>query len=903
MKPTHEFGGARPARAADFEQVLDHFDQAWRGPTPPTIQAFAASWRAEPGNDPSGHRRLLEELVKIDLEYRWQRQMRLEADAGPAGGPMLEDYVRCYPELGPCQQLSPALIGSEYRARQLWGCHPNHQEYFRRFPRQQSKLLAFLHAVDAELAAEFSRGPQVTPDGDRSAAADTPVPITSVADLLAALKHLPLLSSAQLSKLRNSHRQFTDSRMLARELLQRGWLTPFQVNLLLLGRGPELIVGPYVLLERLGEGGTGQVFKARHQRMERIAALKLIRKELLADPEVVQRFYREVAVTSQLDHPNIVHAYDAGPIATPLPLEGQRGVRGHFLAMAYVEGIDLSRLVKQAGPLPVLQACEFICQAACGLSHAHQRGLVHRDIKPSNLLLAGLPSHGGGLGTVKILDFGLARLQRNPVDGLAPEAAGADDRTQTLTPPSGVMMGTPDYVSPEQALDFHQADIRADIYSLGCTFFYLLTGRPPFDGGTVVQKLWKHQQAPPPPLERFRTDVPPGPAQALHKMLAKRPEDRYQTPAEVVAALAGFDGGLPTPIQAASPRRRFLQRGAAGLVLASGAAIAWRLLGPADPKNAPATRGDHRWQYDAPVRRLVFSPDSNLVYSAGDDDIVFAQNRTSGERQAAIHLRDKERMPNPNCQSLALDGKTVAAGMAARGEGIAKIWNLATKEEVKTLQGHSVISNFRIIALSPEGKALASAGGTGGRTVKLVNLTTGRYSSPSLEPGVGTVLAFAFSADSKVLAVAGEDRLIMLFDLTLDAKQTSLAAERLSLKGHAGAVRAVAFSPNGRTLASGGADKTVRLWDSATGKLLLTLEPADVGTINAVAFSPDNRMLAAAGADRQIRLWDVASGRLVRGAWEAHTQAVLALAFAPDGSCLASGGEDRNLCLWQLPRE
>src|SRR5262249_43210139 len=154
---------------------------------------------------------------------------------------------------------------------------------------------------------------------------------------------------------------------------------------LLQGRGRELLVGPYLILERLGEGGAGQVFKARHRKMDRTVALKVIRKELLTDAEVVGRFYREIQVLSQLDHPNVVHAYDAGPITVPLCLGEALGatggdVRGAFLAMEYVEGTDLGRLVKQGGPLPVAQACEYIRQASVGLQHAHERGLVHRDI-------------------------------------------------------------------------------------------------------------------------------------------------------------------------------------------------------------------------------------------------------------------------------------------------------------------------------------------------------------------------------------------------------------------------------------------------------------------------------------------------------------------------------------------
>ena len=376
------------------------------------------------------------------------------------------------------------------------------------------------------------------------------MPPGPVAPFLEALRDHSLLTPAQHDEVtRRLAPQMTDPRVLARHLLQQGWLTPYQVNQLFLGKGAELVMAPYLLLERLGEGGTGQVFKARHQQMHRIVALKLIRPELLTDPEVVQRFYREVQVLSQLSHPNVVHAYDAGPIGAT-----------HFLVMEYVEGTDLSQLVKRNGPLAVDRACNYIRQAACGLAHAHEKGLVHRDIKPSNLLLTGNGERGtrnendGGStfhvprsALVKILDLGLARLRQ-----------GADGEiTSTLTPvgSGSVTMGTPDYLAPEQALDFHQVDIRADIYSLGCTFFYLLTGQPPFPGGSMAQKLMRHQQVPPPPLGKFRTDVPPGVEAVLQRMLAKRPGDRFQTPGELATSLAESRRLRGTGIRADPPHR------------------------------------------------------------------------------------------------------------------------------------------------------------------------------------------------------------------------------------------------------------------------------------------------------------------------------------------------------------
>jgi hypothetical protein len=298
----------------------------------------------------------------------------------------------------------------------------------------------------------------------------------------------------------------------------------------------------------------GVVYKAEHRLMERPVALKVIDRSLTDKPAVVERFRREVKAAGQLNHPNIVHAYDADQAGD-----------SHFLVMEFVEGTTLARLVEQQGPLPVSQACDYIRQAALGLQRAHEHGMVHRDIKPHNLMRT--PQ-----GQVKILDFGLARLVSEAASALSP--AGDDFSSDTgvsrhLTQ-MGVVMGTADYMAPEQATDAHAADIRADIYSLGCTLYYLLTGRTPFPDGTVLDKLLAHGQRTPKPLSDFRTDVPAALARVVERMMAKDPARRYQTPAEVAAALQPFVAAPP-------PWRRWLRYAAAlllvGTVIAAAAII------------------------------------------------------------------------------------------------------------------------------------------------------------------------------------------------------------------------------------------------------------------------------------------------------------------------------------------
>jgi serine/threonine-protein kinase len=341
------------------------------------------------------------------------------------------------------------------------------------------------------------------------------VPVTSVESLLALLRTSPLLDGGQLAELAAIQGNYGEARDLARELLKRNWLTAFQVNQLFRGKGDELVLGSYVLLEKLGEGGMGAVYKARNWKLNKLVALKLIRRQRLEDPSALRRFQREIRAAAHLDHPNIVRAFDADEV---------NGT--HFLVMEYVEGADLARLVQKHGPLPVELACDFVRQAALGLQHAFERGLVHRDVKPANLLL--VPADLSRTGTIKILDMGLARVG---------PGEGAEELSSAVTQ-EGTVMGTPDYIAPEQALESHTVDVRADLYSLGCTFYFLLTGRVPFPGGNFLKKINRHQFEVPPAVEGLRPAVPPALAGVVRKLMAKRPEDRFQTPAELVAALA-----------------------------------------------------------------------------------------------------------------------------------------------------------------------------------------------------------------------------------------------------------------------------------------------------------------------------------------------------------------------------
>ncbi len=301
------------------------------------------------------------------------------------------------------------------------------------------------------------------------------------------------------------------SEKLMERLVEDKVVTEYQARKFLAGQASDIAFGDYLVIRELGQGGMGTVLLARHRRMDREVAIKILPVISLGSQDAVARFYQEVKVAAKLKHPNIVHAYDAGD---------HRGF--HYLVMEYVEGHDLARVLQQLGPVPAAMAVDYIIQAAHGLEYAHSKGIVHRDVKPSNLLL-------DDEGTVKVLDMGLARI------GNSGEAS-----LQLTT--TGQVMGTVDYMSPEQAEDTREADHRSDIYSLGCTLYRLVSGAGPFSRDTVVKTILAHRESPIPNLEPM---ADPSVAQLnpiFQRMVAKRPEDRYQSISELLQDLKQVSG-------------------------------------------------------------------------------------------------------------------------------------------------------------------------------------------------------------------------------------------------------------------------------------------------------------------------------------------------------------------------
>lgn len=302
------------------------------------------------------------------------------------------------------------------------------------------------------------------------------------------------------------------SRSLLEHFVASGRLTNWQAAKLQDGRHKGFFLGSYRLMNRLGAGGMSTVYLAEHVHMRQLRALKVLPRHRVGDSSYLERFYREARAAAALDHPNVVHAYDVGCD------EGT-----HYLVMEYVEGSDLQKVVARRGVLSYESTADVIRQTAEGLAHAHKAGVIHRDIKPANLLLD--PS-----GIVKILDMGLARHTAEESEKQASLTQLHDEN----------VIGTTNYLAPEQALHSHSADARSDLYSLGCTMYYLLTGLPPFSTGTVAERLMAHIHQKPEPVAKHRPNVPESLAKICLKLLEKKPDDRFQSAEELAAVLKAW---------------------------------------------------------------------------------------------------------------------------------------------------------------------------------------------------------------------------------------------------------------------------------------------------------------------------------------------------------------------------
>jgi tRNA A-37 threonylcarbamoyl transferase component Bud32 len=594
----------------------------------------------------------------------------------------------------------------------------------------------------------------------------------------------------------------------------------------------------YRLVRLLGEGGMGAVYEAEHRVMQRVVALKVIRQTITSNPAAVERFRREVRAAARLSHPNIVTTYDAEDVGAT-----------QFLVMEYVQGITLGRLVKERGRLPAAEACEYIRQAALGLQHAHERGMVHRDVKPENLIRT-------AEGALKVLDFGLATLTAERSSG------GLTD--------SNVLMGTPDYMAPEQAEDPRTADSRADIYSLGCTLYYLLTGKVPFAAATPVLKILAHREEPPPSVLAARPETPPALARIVTRMLAKKPQDRYQSPGDVAAALETFcrsETGRQGEKETGSKKAWWIAAGLLLLGLVAAAAVVYHI---------------HTDTGELIVR--TESDDVEVVVKQGGKVVRLVDAKSNAEitlvlRSGAYEL---ELLGAPKGLKLTLDKATLKRGekVLARIERVAQPDAKVEKAPVRVgefLRFEPHANGANCIAFSEDGKRVFSGGADG--VIHVSSAATGKLEF-SLRGHTSAVQSLAVHPDGLHLASGGADHTLRIWDLT--------ARKQLhKLTNSSPTCWYCAISPDGKKLVGSCDDSGFRIWDFTAGAPLGSF---DMFQVNAVAFAGNDRV-AAAGSDCVARLWDVKSHRVIH-TLKGHESWVRGLAVSVDGAMAVTASGD-----------
>jgi len=599
----------------------------------------------------------------------------------------------------------------------------------------------------------------------------------------------------------------------------------------LFGNEDVPILPEYEILAKLGRGGMGVVYKARRRQDDRIVALKVIRKDRLQHEDAVRRFRREAQAMARLSHPNIVQVFTAD----------QAGDL-HYLVMEYIDGLNLDQLVAKQGPQPIPRTIDFLRQAALGLQHALERGLVHRDVKPSNLMVTPAPpppdqdQRAARYGcVVKLLDMSVARLL---------QWAGQPDSLSTLTQ-GGAVIGTADYVAPEQLEDPRRADIRSDLYSLGCSFYFILTGQVPFPGNSLVAKLDQQRWQTPTSIHQLRDNVPPALVTIIQRLMAKNPRDRFRTPGELVQALEQM------------PRSGF----ASAPPLTTFPAIA-KLTG-----------------HENTIWSLAWSADGSKLISGGKD-----RGARLWDVAAARQLRMFHGFNQDVRAVTFLPGNDRAA--LAVGAGI-RLVDLGTGQELLRLTGHTAA--VKCLLAAPDGKRLYSAGED--RAVRAWELPTGRdvqrFSRHTAE-----VTSLALVPPDGPLFSAGRDAVLRSWDL----RSGQLARE---IPSGGAAILALALSVDGRFLLTAHFDTLIRLWDVATGRELRRFL-GHKQMVAAVAFLPDGERFLSAGHDGTVRVWDLETG-VEHAHLEGATAPLHTLALSPDAKTVAAAGADKTIYLWNVP--
>ncbi len=606
---------------------------------------------------------------------------------------------------------------------------------------------------------------------------------------------------------------------------------------------PETIVrdamaSQYEIQKELGRGGMAIVYKAVQESLGRPVALKVLPQGLTHDEKLLERFHREARSAAMLNHPHIVTIFDEGEM---------NGV--HYMAMEYLTGRDLHEILQEGGPLPPEEAVALIAPVAEALGYAHTKDTVHRDVKSSNVMVT-------DVGRPVLMDFGIAYAS-----------------TESRLTQTGTVLGTPEYMSPEQARG-NEVDPRSDLYSLGVVLYETVTGTLPHTGGhpmSVVYKVLHESYAPP---SNHNPDCPPWLEQIIAKLLMKDADDRYQTGQDVADALKAKDPGEEVPVPQGGGDNGSVSNGGGG-------------RGGNGSADAPATQvyrpGDE-------------SPESAPQPAATSTETATAEAETSGPAGNAQTQRQRLHIVRSldgnadwvNAVSFSPDGQFALSGAE---DNSVKLWEVVTGRQIQTFTG--LESQPISVALSPDGSYLVSESSNG--HVRLWDVDSGK-AIRTFERHSEAVLAATFSPNGKhVLSGCGEAGTLRLWE-------TETGKVVRTFDNNPEAIFSLAFSPDGKYILTGsGQSGTLKLWDAATGSVVRTFDEGDWDStyVFSVSFSPDGRYALSGSDDMTARLWDVESGDLVR-TFDGHSGLVIAVSFSPDGQYVLSGSSDMKVQLWKV---